>query len=357
VASHDADVSYHTAGDLPAKLYLTYPFDFPHFIPLATVLLYMSPIQGGVGMNCRKCDSINDGDAVFCANCGIALNALAEGPRKTWRSYWFALLLIPVLIAAAGMGYYKFMLPNGVAAVVNGEEITMAELDAVIRSSSDGKDVSEEALGRMRYSALSVLITERIACQEARKAGVRVSPEETNNAIVLTRSEAGLDEKSFETQVNMIYGSKDSFRKGMERRLIIQKFIDENITAGISDPTIARFRVNQWLQGISSTATVRVSLEEQMQRSSGCKCCGGSGTGPAKHGCDPKAGAPAGGKQPASQITAARDAAISYWSKKHGNGPVETKTTDFGCHIQVDIVEKNRIARSLRYQNGTITEM
>ena len=273
------------------------------------------------------------------------------------KPYWFALLLVPVLLAAAGMGYYKFMLPSGVVAVVNGEEITMAELDAVIRSARDGKDVPEEALGRMRYSALSDLITERIACQEARKAGVRVSPEEMNDAIARNRSAAGLDEKSFEAQVNALYGGRDNFRKGMERRLILRKFIDEKITAGISDPTIAGFRLNQWLQGISSKATVRVSLEEQMRKSSGCACCGGSGTGSAKHGCGPKAGTRTGGKQPASQITAARDAAIGYWSKKHGSGPVETKVTDFGCHIQVDISANNRIARSLRYQNGTITEM
>jgi hypothetical protein len=317
----------------------------------------MSPIPGGVGMNCRRCDTINDGDAVFCVNCGNALNALAEGSRKTWRSYWYALLLIPVLLAAAGMGYYKFMLPNGVAAVVNGEEITIVELDTVIRSAESGKDVSEQALGRMRYSALADLITERIACQDARKAGVRVSPEELNDAIARIRSATGLDEQGFETQVNASYGGNDRFRNVMERRLIIQKFIDEKITAGITDPTIAGFRVNQWLQGINSTATVRVSLEEQMQKSSGCACCGGSGTGTAKRGCDPKAGASMGGKQPDSKITAARNAAIGYWGQKHGSGPVETKVTDFGCHIQVDIMEHNRIARSLRYQNGTITEM
>ena len=308
-------------------------------------------------MNCETCNTINDGDAVFCANCGIALHALAVGPRKTWRSYWFALLLVPVLLAAAGMGYYKFMLPGGIAAVVNGEEITMAELDVLILSARDGKAVPEEALGPMRYSALTELITERIACQEARKAGVRVSPEEVDDAIARMRSAAGLDEKSFEVQVNAAYGGRGNFRKGMERRLIIQKFIDETITAGISDPTIRGFRVDQWLQGISSKATVRVSLGEQMQRSSGCACCSGSGAGAAQHGCDPKAGTPGGGKQPASQIAAARDAAMGYWSKTHGSGPVDTKITDFGCHIQVDIVKHNRIAKSLRYQNGTITEM
>jgi hypothetical protein len=302
-------------------------------------------------MNCGKCNTINDGDAVFCTKCGNALNAPADGPRKTWRSYWYALLLIPVLLAAAGMGYYKFMLPNGVAAVVNGEEIKMAELDSALRSA--GKDVPEEAIGRMRGAALSDLITERIACQEAHKAGVRVTPEELNNAITRMRSAAGMDEKSFDAQVNSNYGSRVNFQRGMQRRLMIQKFIDEKITAGITDPTIAGFRVNQWLQGISSKAAVRVSLGEQMQRSAGCACCSGGGTGSAKRGCDPKAGS----KQLASQTTAARDAAVAYWSKEHGGGPVETKITDFGCHIQVDIVANNRIAKSLRYQNGTITEM
>ncbi len=310
-------------------------------------------------MICGKCNAINDGDAVFCANCGSALRCLAEGPRRTWRSYWFALLLVPVLLAAAGMGYYKFMLPSGVAAVVNGEEITLAELDAAIRSARDGRDVPEEAVGRMRSAALSDIITERIAFQDARKAGVRVSPEETDDAMARMRSAAGLDAKSFDARVNAIYGGMGSFRKGMERQLVIRKYIDERITAGASDPTIAGFRVNQWLQGISSKAAVRVSLEEQMQSSSGCACCGGSGAGPgpAKRGCDPTAGAQGGGARSASQVAAARDAAMNYWSKTHGSGPVETKVTDFGCHIQVDIVADNKIAKSLRYQNGTITEM
>jgi len=142
-------------------------------------------------MNCGKCNTVNDGDAVFCTNCGNTLNVLADGPRKTWRSYWYALLLVPVLLAAAGIGYYKFMLPKGVAAVVNGEEITLAELDTMVRSARAGQDVPEEAIGRMRSAGLSNLITERIACQEAHKDGIRVSPEELNNAINAVRSRYG----------------------------------------------------------------------------------------------------------------------------------------------------------------------
>jgi len=49
--------------------------------------------------------------------------------------------------------------------------------------------------------------------------------------------------------------------------------------------------------------------------------------------------------------------ALAYWQQRNGNSPVETKVTDFGCHVQVDIVANNKIAKSLRYQNGAITEM
>jgi hypothetical protein len=42
------------------------------------------------------------------------------------------LLFVPILIAAAFIGYYQFILPNGIAAVVNGGEIREAELDSAV---------------------------------------------------------------------------------------------------------------------------------------------------------------------------------------------------------------------------------
>jgi hypothetical protein len=50
----------------------------------------------------------------------------------TTRAYFFALLLIPVVALATGLGYYKFILPDGIAAVVNGEEIKHSELDSAV---------------------------------------------------------------------------------------------------------------------------------------------------------------------------------------------------------------------------------
>lgn len=310
-------------------------------------------------MNCGKCNTMNDNDAAFCVNCGGVLTA---APRKGWRSYRYALLLLPVLLVAGGAGYYKFILPSGVAAVVNGEEIMLAELDNLVQPDRKGSEVSAETLGQMRYAALSELITERIVLQEARKAGVSVSDGDVQAAVQDMRAASGLDEKDFAARVMERYGSVSAFRKGLERHLIIKKFIDGTVLAGASGPAEANMRLNQWLQDSTAKAAVRVSLAEQLP-ASGCGCCGGGGPAASKQGCDPAKGAKqgcdpkAGAKQVSGQGTVARDAALAYWRNQNGNRPVETKVTDFGCHIQVDIMSNNRIAKSLRYQNGTITEM
>jgi hypothetical protein len=320
-------------------------------------------------MICSKCNANNDADALFCEQCGSVLGAASRQGR---RPYWYALLLVPVLLLAAGIGYYKFVLPNGVAAEVNGEAITMAELEAAVRTNGNAAGLPAEMQGQLRYAALSELITERIALQEARKADVRVSSDEVQAAVETMRSASGLDNKAFEARVVERYGSMAAFQKGVEQRLMIRKFIDHKVTAGAADPADSNMRLNRWLQNATAKAAVRVSLDEQPP-TSGCGCCG-NGKGPAKQGCDPskgaarqgcdpangcgpRAGKAAGSKQTSAQGETARVAALAFWKKQNGSWPVETNVTDYGCHVQVDIMENNRIAKSLRYQNGTITEM
>lgn len=311
-------------------------------------------------MDCVKCGSTNDIDARFCEHCG---SGLAEAPKKRARTWLYALLLLPVLAGVGGIGYYKFVLPSGIAAEVNGEEISLAELDARLRSNGTMAGVPAEMQGRVRYAALSELITERIALQEARSAGVTLSGAEVQEVVDGMRAASGLDEKAFAARVNERYGSMKAYRRGLEQRLVIRKYIDEKVTAGARDAEDANDRMNRWLQGATTRAAVRVALEEQLPSSGGCGCCSGkkdpAGQGGAKagcgsgKGCDPRRG-PASG---AGEVKAAQEAALAYWQKRNGSGPVETKVTDFGCHVQVDIVTNNKVAQSLRYQNGTITEL
>lgn len=85
-------------------------------------------------MHCPACKVIHDPDALFCGECGRPLAGQAASVlQKQRRAYCIALLFVPVLVIAAGIGYYKYFLPSGTAAVVNDEEITLSELDAAAR--------------------------------------------------------------------------------------------------------------------------------------------------------------------------------------------------------------------------------
>jgi len=50
------------------------------------------------------------------------------------------------------------------------------------------------------------------------------------------------------------------------------------------------------------------------------------------------------------------DAGLAYWREKLGGGEAGARVTDFGCHVQVDIIRDGKTVKSLQYQNGKITE-
>lgn len=125
-------------------------------------------------MHCPGCNTANDRDASFCIECGKPSSAAAGSPSaKSRRPYLFLFFLLPALALLAGVGYYKFFLPKGIAAVVNGEEITVSELDAAV-SRMGG---APEAKGVFRRRVLNDLIAERLMLQSdpPAKATIRIA--------------------------------------------------------------------------------------------------------------------------------------------------------------------------------------
>ncbi len=225
-------------------------------------------------MNCPHCTTSNDTDALFCAECG---KRLTDGPgtpvRGQRRQYFLALLFVPVIILAAAIGYYKFILPDGIAAVVNGEKIALSELDAAVARM---KGAGGEAPAGMRFQALNELISERLALQEAGRAGIAVSKEETATAVRNAQAASGLDDAAFTTEMKALYGSARNFEKAMERSLIINRFLTERVIPRGADPGTAAQAVNRWLQDLSGKASVRIALAENLS-GPGCGCGGKKG--------------------------------------------------------------------------------
>jgi hypothetical protein len=317
-------------------------------------------------MLCTHCNHDNDVDAVFCDECGKPLGAGPfVSPARSRKAYLFIIVLVPVLLLVGWFGYYKFILPDGIAAVVNGEDIKLSELDAeIVRTQT----APESVTGRLRYQMLNGMIAERLFLQAAIKAKMSVSRDEVAAAVALARSASGPDEKAFEKEIRSQYGSASAFERALERDLLIKKFINGKVLTAGADPMAARAAVGKWLQEASSKSTIRIALAENGS-TSGCGSKAGCGDGctmtggqqqkqPASTGPCCKTSVPAAPSgQQKDRSKAAEAACLKYWHDKHGADTVTAKLTDYGCHMQVDIIKNNKNIATLRYQNGSITEL
>ena len=48
---------------------------------------------------------------------------------------------------------------------------------------------------------------------------------------------------------------------------------------------------------------------------------------------------------------------LEYYEKKTQKKGATAKVTNFGCHIQVDIIEDGKVVASLTYNNGEVQEI
>ena len=75
--------------------------------------------------------------------------------------------------------------------------------------------------------------------------------------------------------------------------------------------------------------------------------------------CAPGGGCGGGKPQAALSVDIQKDAkekALEYYEKKTQKKGAEARVTDFGCHIQVDIVEAGKVVLSLTYSQGAVEE-
>lgn len=326
-------------------------------------------------MHCQECSHQNDDDAAFCASCGNPVaTAPAAAPVKRRKVYLSVLFLVAVLIALLGVGYYKFILPDGIIAVVNGEELRRSELETAVDrlrkayESNYGASFFEgpsgaQKLGRLRYSALNDLIRERIALQEARRLGIVVSDEEAAAAGQEMRKAAGMDTAAFAMHIHSLYGQEEAFLDEVRKRITIERLLAASVTSGMTDPQASQAAVSRWFQELTSRASVRIALPEQISAAE-CGCCSPkgaaartAGTGGCGSGCGASGtAAPTGEKENREAKQEAIKAGLAYWKKNRGTEEVTAQVKDFGCHMQVDILRSGQLMASLRYQNGQVTE-
>jgi hypothetical protein len=294
------------------------------------------------------------------------------GPGRPLRGCRPALFLVGIALLVGAVAYSKFLLPHGVAAVVNGEEISRSEFESavtrarlVIEDQHGPAFFSEERgtaeLQRLRYEVLSGMIRERVALQEARKAGIVVNDDEVAAAVAALRSHWGPDSAKFRAAVLARYGDEETFERAITAGLIIDRFMTEHVARGISDPLAVQAAAAKWMQDAPARAAVRVALAEQWSGPGGCGCCGRGPAGDAAALRTAGPVAPQAGERraapPADGKSEAAAKGLDYWREKHGDDAVTARVRDLGCHMEIDIIKNEKVVGSLRHQRGQITEM
>ncbi len=299
---------------------------------------------------CPSCGEGNEKGIRFCVHCG---KRLPRSKETRFKKRYILFGAISLILAGVIMFFRMGGFETKLVGKVNGEDITRKEFSKRVGLAKKfyearyGKGLFEgqpgkENLNRIKTDILDEMITENILLQEAKRAGYTSAPgEEIEKQVEAIKKKYNVSEVDLK---KMIGGGIDDLKKELEKGWIVSHFIEKTVLKG--DQTNAEQLFTQWLA--ETKAKARIKTYERLEPVSTAKasCC--------KSGCG------GGGRpQPLDQKIEkeAKAKALEYYEKKTQKKGAEAKVTNFGCHIQVDIIEDGKIVVSLTYREGEVQEI
>lgn len=152
-------------------------------------------------------------------------------------------LIIAIVVVMLVMAIAIFMMKKDnsqedVAAIVNGEIITISELNKAFDS------LPQQYVGTVsKTSLLNQIIQLKVFYQEAQKQGLTVSNEEARQQFQLAKLSSGLTEEQFSANLAAQNLTEEELIEQYAKQSTIQKFIDENFLSKIqiSDEEIENY--------------------------------------------------------------------------------------------------------------------
>lgn len=226
--------------------------------------------------DCPRCGSTLGNGVAVCGECGYELkessdmeNSHPQEGRRDRKNVYAILAIFLVVVGGVALLMFTGLLPNPIrgggstAAIVNGEKISMAEVDQkfeVYKKMSgqggkmDSSPAGKEATAQIRMQILNSLIQEKILVTEAAKEKVTVSPQEVSDRIASIKKEMTLSDKDFEGFLKNHGMSATNFEKRMEKDVLIAKLIAK----GTQEKGLTK---DLWLNELNTRAKVEVFVK------------------------------------------------------------------------------------------------
>jgi hypothetical protein len=301
-------------------------------------------------ISCPSCSQGNEKRARFCVYCG---NPLLKKRRIRFASRYILLAAIGIILAGA-ISYFLLGGPESkLIGKVNGEGITRKEfskrLERVKRfyelrygqnlfQGEEGK----ENLNRIKTDILDEMTTEKILLQEANSAGYSSAPdEEIVKQVEAIKKKYDLSDEDLKQKVG---GSIEDLKEELQKGWVISQFLEKTVLKG--DQKNSELIFGKWLTRAKTNAKIETYEKLQPVSTAKASCCSsGCGGGGRARPLDPKIEKEAKAK------------GLEYYEKKTQKKGASARVTNFGCHIQVDIIEDGKVVVSLTYKQGEVQEI
>ena len=300
-------------------------------------------------ISCPSCSQENEKRARFCVHCGHPL----PRRRKVWTKKRHILLGAIGLILAGAIGYLLTgSIESRLVAKVNGEGITRKEFSKRVdrvkkfyeyrygQGLLEG-ETGKENLNRLKTDILDEMITEKILLQEAKSGGYASAPEEEIvKQVEAIKKKYGLSDADLKQRMG---GSIEDLKEELGKEWILSQFVEKAVLKGDREKGDLLFA--QWFTKTKAKARIETYEKLEPVTTAKASCCrSGCGGGRAQL-LDPKIEKEAKAK------------GLEYYERKTQKKGATAKVTNFGCHIQVDIIENGKVAISLTYNQGEIQEI
>jgi DNA-directed RNA polymerase subunit RPC12/RpoP len=239
------------------------------------LFIKLSEVEAMENLKCPQCGSdLVNGEEV-CGACGKEVKkdngALPSEQKKPGSKNIYAILaVLLVIVCGVSLLMYTGLLPNPMkgsakAAIVNGEKISIAEVDQKLNlykkmfGKNGQQPVSNTSEGKaaeasMRMQILNRMIQDKILVTEAAKEKITVKPQEIADRIVTIKKSMNFSDKDFEDFLKNHAMTPTNFEKRIKNDLLISKLIAKVTQEKGITP-------DAWIDEINKKAKVEVFIK------------------------------------------------------------------------------------------------